>query len=32
MQRMKSYKTGKISKSNVIDIKDVRVALEGDKK
>lgn len=32
MQRMKSYKTGKISKSNVIDIKDVRVALEGEKK
>lgn len=32
MQRMKSYKTGKISKSNVIDIKDVRVALEGAKK
>lgn len=29
MQRMKSYKTGKISKSNVIDIKDVRAALEG---
>lgn len=32
MQRMKSYKTGKISRSNVIDIKDVRVALEGAKK
>lgn len=32
MQRMKSYKTGKISRSNVIDIKDVRVALEGEKK
>lgn len=32
MQRMRSYKTGKVSKSNVIDIKDVRVALEGDKK
>ena len=32
MQRMKSYKTGKISKSNVIDIKDVRVALEGEQK
>lgn len=32
MQRMKSYKTGKVSKSNVIDIKDVRVALEGEKK
>lgn len=31
MQRMKSYKTGKISKSNVIDVKDVRVALEGGK-
>ncbi len=29
MQRMKSYKTGKIGKSNVIDIKDVRTALEG---
>lgn len=29
MQRMKSYKTGKVSKSNVVDIKDVRVALEG---
>lgn len=29
MQRMQSYKTGKIGKSNVIDIKDVRVALEG---
>lgn len=29
MQRMKSYKTGKVSKSNVIDIKDVRGALEG---
>lgn len=32
MQRMKSYKTGKVSKSNVIDIKDVRVALEGENK
>ena len=32
MQRMKSYKTGKVSKSNVIDIKDVRVALEGEPK
>ena len=32
MQRMKSYKTGKISKSNVIDVKDVRAALEGEKK
>lgn len=30
MQRMKSYKTGKISKSNVVDIKDVRIALEGE--
>ncbi|MCM1140943.1 MAG: ParB N-terminal domain-containing protein [Muribaculum sp.] len=30
MQRMKSYKTGKISKSNVIDVKDVRTALEGE--
>lgn len=29
MQRMQSYKTGKVSKSNVIDIKDVRAALEG---
>lgn len=28
MQRMKSYKTGKVSKSNVIDIKDVRHALQ----
>ena len=28
MQRMKSYKTGKVSKSNVIDIKDVRYAIE----
>lgn len=32
MQRMKSYKTGKVSRSNVIDIKDVRVALEGEKR
>lgn len=32
MQRMKSYKTGKIGKSNVVDVKDVRIALEGDKK
>lgn len=32
MQRMRSYKTGKVSKSNVIDAKDVRVALEGEKK
>ena len=32
MQRMKSYKTGKVSKSNVIDVKDVRVALEGGKR
>lgn len=32
MQRMKSYKTGKISKSNVINIKDVRTALEGEMK
>lgn len=31
MQRMASYKTGKIGKSNVIDIKDVRAALEGAK-
>ena len=29
MQRMRSYKTSKIGKSNVIDIRDVRVALEG---
>ena len=29
MQRMRSYKTSKICKSNVIDIRDVRVALEG---
>ncbi len=28
MQRMRSYKTGKVSKSNVIDIRDVRHALE----
>ena len=28
MQRMKSYKTGKVSKSNVIDIKDVRHVLQ----
>ena len=32
MQRMKAYKTGKIGKSNVVDVKDVRIALEGDKK
>lgn len=32
MQRMKSYKTGKVSKSNVIDVKDVRTALEGERK
>lgn len=32
MQHMKSYKTGKVSKSNVIDVKDVRIALEGDNK
>lgn len=31
MQRMRSYKTGKVSKSNVIDIKDVRGALEGQR-
>lgn len=31
MQRMRSYKTGKVSKSNVIDVKDVRFAMEGDK-
>lgn len=29
MQRMKSYKTGKVSRSNVIDVKDMRAALEG---
>ena len=29
---MRSYKTGKVSKSNVIDVKDVRVALEGERK
>ena len=28
MQRMKSYKTGKVSKSNVIDVKDIRNVLE----
>lgn len=28
MQRMKSYKTGNVSKSNVIDIKDVRHVLQ----
>ena len=28
MQKMKSYKTGKLTKSNVIDIKDVRHAIE----
>ena len=32
MQRMRSYKTGKVCKSNVIDIKDVRVAMEGETK
>lgn len=31
MQRMKSYKTGKVCKSNVIDVKDVRIALEGER-
>lgn len=29
MQRMRSYKTGKVGKSNVIDVKDVRSDLEG---
>lgn len=29
MQRMTSYKTGKTGKSNVVDIRDVRAALEG---
>lgn len=28
MQHMQSYKTGKVSKSNVVDIKDVRHAIE----
>ena len=28
MQHMKSYKTGKVSKSNVIDVKEVRHAIE----
>lgn len=28
MQHMKSYKTGKVSKSNVVDIKDVRHVLQ----
>lgn len=28
MQKMRSYKTGKLTKSNVIDIKDVRDAIE----
>ena len=28
MQRMRSYKTGKVSKSNVVDVKDVRYALQ----
>lgn len=32
MQRMRSYKTGNVSKSNVIDVKDVRTALEGERK
>ena len=32
MQRMRSYKTGKVGKSNVIDVKDVRIALEGERK
>lgn len=31
MQHMKSYKTGKVSKSNVIDVKDVKLALEGER-
>lgn len=29
MQRMRSYKTGKVSRSNVISVKDVRLALDG---
>lgn len=32
MQRMRSYKTGKVGKSNVVDVKDVRAALEGERK
>ena len=32
MQHMRSYKTGKVGRSNVIDIKDVRAALEGEMK
>ena len=32
MQRMRSYKTGKVSKSNIMDVKDVRIALEGEKR
>ena len=32
MQRMRSYKTGKVSKSNIMDVKDVRIALEGERK
>lgn len=32
MQRMQSYKSGKIGKSNVIDVRDVRTALEGGAK
>ncbi len=32
MQRMRSYKTGKVGKSNVIDVADVRAALEGGDK
>lgn len=32
MQHMRSYKTGKVGRSNVIDIKDVRAALEGETK
>ena len=29
MQRMRSYKTGKVSRSNVVSVEDVRKALEG---
>lgn len=32
MQRMRSYKTGKVGKSNVIEVKDLRAVLEGELK
>ena len=32
MQRMKSYESGKVSNSYVVDVKDVRIALEGERK